>query len=414
MALDIVVRGLSPLSRIWAAGLEADTAESLALLYPSLSRGATLDAAFRSLKRRSADYDVLEGRWRNAFFGAGDDLAKFHRDRGRAARRLMAARIGFAAVPGWWRAPPVRYEVPDAASVEASHGMRLDARHVPHDFAAPEMSQSLVQQDKRTYWLRFPSLLGDTAWARVTEPASQPCTAALVSLHGLAVEPEMLGGLPDSYAPLLNAGIRIIAPEAPFHGRRRLPGWSGGEPVVGRAPLGMLDLLRAWSAEAGHLIAWARGHGSQRVGLAGISMGALTAQWLVGSAGDWPAAQRPDTALLVTTSGDMLDVSLRGGLARGLGLDRALAEAGRTETALARWRSLLEPGDRPALPPEDILMVLGDADVVTPYDSGAALARRWQLPPGNVHIRPRGHFSQALAMFGEADLLRDLTRRLVT
>jgi hypothetical protein len=175
----------------------------------------------------------------------------------------------------------------------------------------------------------------------------------------------------------------------------------------------MLDLIQAWSGDVANLIAWARTQDSRRVGLAGISMGALTAQWLTGAAGDWPAARRPDVVLLVTTSGDMLDISLRSGLSRGLGLDRALAAAGWTDEALTRWRPLLEPGRQPALPPDDIVMVLGDADVVTPYDGGMALARRWNVPVTNVHVRPRGHFSQAVAMFGEQDLLADLGRRLL-
>ena len=107
VALDVVVRGLSPLSRLWAAALEAPSSASLQNQYPTLSLGRALDEAFRSLHRRADDYAAAETRWQAAFFDTGHGLETVHAARGRAARRLMASRVGFMAVPGWWRVPPV-------------------------------------------------------------------------------------------------------------------------------------------------------------------------------------------------------------------------------------------------------------------------------------------------------------------
>jgi hypothetical protein len=210
----------------------------------------------------------------------------------------------------------------------------------------------------------------------------------------------------------VRAGIRVIHAEAPFHGRRRLPGWGAGEPAIGRAPLGMLDLLQHWTGEVAALIGWARAQGSARVGLGGTSLGALTSQRAAVASRHWPAALRPDALLLVTTSGDMLDITLRGGLARGLKLDRALAEGGWAADTLAPWRALLEPGAEVPLAPDRILMVLGEADVVTPFAGGQSLAAAWGLPDANLYLRPRGHFSQAIAMLGDTAPLAALTRLL--
>ncbi len=53
-------------------------------------------------------------------------------------------------------------------------------------------------------------------------------------------------------------GIRVIRPEGPWHGRRRLPGTYGGEPVLARGPGGLLDYFHAHVIELGRLVAWAR------------------------------------------------------------------------------------------------------------------------------------------------------------
>ena len=69
--------------------------------------------------------------------------------------------------------------------------------------------------------------------------------------------------------------------------------------------------------------------------------GASCSRRYSGASRHWPAGLQPDVLLLVTTSGDLLDVTLRGDLARGLKVDAALAAAGWTETALEPWRPLL-------------------------------------------------------------------------
>lgn len=414
LALSLMINGYSPLSRIWATGLECDTPSALRDALPQLSAGPPLNAAFATLHRRAGAYRAAEAVWESALFEGQGDAAMAQTRRLATAQRFTHARIPFGAVPGWWRVPAVRYEISDAAAVLAAHGARL-ARPDAFPFAATKVQQSRVidQAGRRTYWLRFPSTLGDTAWAKVVEPAGVIDPPTLISLHGIAIESEMMVGVPDPFGALVGQGVRVIYPEGPWHGRRRPHGWSAGEPVMGRAPLGMLDLLAGWVGEVAVLSDWARRQGSARIGLAGTSLGALTAQRAAAASRHWPAGLQPDVLLLVTTSGDMLDVTLRGDLARGLKVDAALAGAGWTSEALQPWRPLLEPGDTPPLNPADIMMVLGEADRVTPYAGGVALAKVWGLPDTNIFRRPRGHFSAAAAMPGEHEILAALARRLI-
>jgi hypothetical protein len=60
-----------------------------------------------------------------------------------------------------------------------------------------------------------------------------------------------------------------------------------------------------------------------------------------------------------------------------------------------RYLPLMEPRGVPAMAPEKIVMALGDADDLTPFAGGLALARRWGVPPANLFIRHQGHFTVA-------------------
>jgi pimeloyl-ACP methyl ester carboxylesterase len=272
-----------------------------------------------------------------------------------------------------------------------------------------------LRGDQRVSWLRFPTLLGgapDTGWARVIEPVGVADPPTLVFLHGIAVESEFWrieGGRIDA---LTRAGLRIVRPEAPWHGRRRPEGWFGGEPALARGPLGMLDLFEAWVGEVASLIDWARATSRGGVAVGGVSLGALTSQMVGVAARHWPAAMRPDTLFLVATSGDLIEAAVSGGLARRLGAEAQLASVAWTPPGLRRWSPLLEPEGAPAVPPERIVMLIGTSDNVTPFRGGKALAERWALPEKNLFMRPQGHFSLALGLEHDAAPLSRLVAAL--
>ena len=58
--------------------------------------------------------------------------------------------------------------------------------------------------------------------------------------------------------------------------------------------------------------------------------------------------------------------------------------------------------------PDRIVMALGAADTVTPYPGGANLAMTWEVPPQNLFIRPRGHFTLGLNTYNDTAPIRRL------
>ncbi|TVR96118.1 MAG: hypothetical protein EA406_12745 [Rhodospirillales bacterium] len=404
-----------PLSRGWAAACAAGgDVERFRREAGADLRGPTLPPTLAQTASLARRYREATGQWESLFFAdqppPESRLAAAERRRNRAATRFMLSRTGFAL---WVRQlPPVRWEIATPGAVEARHGgNRGDpaAAYAPSDPPAVRASHSYAGRRQRRLWLRFPSpVLGDRAWARVIEPVDRPAVMTIIHLHGIAMEPDLWPPARNAFLSLVNHGVRVVRPEGPWHGRRMLKGWYGGEPVLGRGPDGLLTFLRAWVREVAVLIAWARATGSERVAVSGASLGALTAQLVAGISAGWPPPFRPDAVMLVATSGRPMEIVSDGSLARGIGLPAALAEAGWTTRQLSRWLALVDPGPHPAVDPARVIMVLGEADDLTPFQGGLDLAERWQLPADNVFVRPQGHFSVSLSMLNDAAPTRRL------
>ncbi len=415
LALRVIGQWYLPLSRAWAAAMahaddEAAFAEAAGLAgFPGGTTGRRLRRAIDKVQRCRRDHLAADARWREAFFAEAAPLDQVlvasERERLTTAHAMMAARAGF--LPIRRRVPPVRWAMTPSAEFAppedwlgsaatciaqpsgAGRGDPLPAIEASHPVPGPFGPER---------WLRFaaPGLPGDTAWARVFEPEGVENPPSFISLHGIGMELDFWSGLADSAANLLRRGIRVIRPEGPWHGRRRVAGCYGGEPALALGPEGFLKLFSAWGAEIAVLTAWARANGSRRVGIGGISLGGLTSQLTAVAAGDWPEVTRPDALLLVAVSGNSQDVALAGGLARAVGYPEALGRAGWSPEEFARYAPLLEPRGTPVMPPERIVMTLGEADTVTPFAGGLELARRWRVPPENLFIRPQGHFSVSM------------------
>ena len=346
-------------------------------------------------------------RWEDALFGGRarreGALALVEGRREAAAHALMLGRLICAPLHAVRRGPAVRFDVAGEAAVEARHGARLrdpEAAFAPSPAPGFERSRGFETRLGRVSWLRAPAPVplaeGDGLRARVYEPARPRATVILA--HGVGMEPEMWRGLAEPPAPLIEAGCRVIQPEAPWHGHRALPGMYGGEPVFAGGPMALIDFTHAAVLKLGHLIAWAKAFGDGPVALAGVSLGALTAQRLATAARAWPDSMRPDALFLVTASASIGAVGFSGSLPSALGVPEALGEAGWTRAEAERWAPLLEPSGAPAIPSERIVMLLGDADDVVPFREGLALAAAWTVPEANRFIRRRGHFTTALGL----------------
>jgi pimeloyl-ACP methyl ester carboxylesterase len=416
LALRTVVQGYLPLSRAWAAALVAqgDSARFFAELPGPARQPAATGRALAKVVQRGSAHNATAARWEAGYFGAAEgepeDLVALELARHRASHRLMAARSAFLPLLG--RLPPVKWQVTGPEEVAAGHAARLDdpKRAFPMPESVPvEASRTVAGADGAVSWLRYRApVLGDAAWARVSAPEGVPDPPTLISLHGICMEPEMWRGLADPLAGDAAARFRVISPEGPWHGRRRLAGWYGGEPIMAWGPRGLIELFQAWVAEVAVLVRWARQTGRGPVAVGGVSLGALTAQLVAVAAKHWPAEVRPDALYLVGTSGALLDIT-ENRLARAVGLGPRIAAAGWTRETLRRWLPLLEPAGSPAMAAEKVVMVLGARDDVTPPAGGLALARFWGVPDANLFLRRQGHFSVALGLMHDPAPLRRLT-----
>ena len=420
LALRVVAQVYLRLSRGWAAALASDgnverflVESGLAAAGRSRSRPLLARVIAQALARE-ADYRQALEAWDRGYFGAaerdGSALAALERARREAAHQLMAARLGF--LPWRRQLALVAWELATPEEVEARHGQRLAepaAAFPPPELPDITRSRAMAGLAGQESWLRFESpVLGDSLWAHVYEPAMGAVSPTAIFLHGIGMETEMWRDPSSVIAALRTRGFRVISTEGPWHGRRRLAGRYGGEPILSRGLIGLLDLMQAWVAEIGCLIRWARAQGGP-VALVGVSLGALAAQRTASAAAHWPLEARPDALKLVATSGEMLELASSGSLAQQLGLGPRLRQLGWDEAALRRWLPLLEPDWRPPLPPERVVMTLGAQDDLTPYAGGLALAEAWRVPRENLFVRPQGHFSVAIGVLNEPAPLDRLT-----
>jgi predicted alpha/beta hydrolase family esterase len=424
VATPAVARVYFPLSRAWAAA-------KVAKGDPGVFRDALGDGAERRAVGRALlnGFDIAHGRyeaavaaWNEGFFGAeaasGPVLATLEKRRKKSAQRFMALRAGF--LPGHVERPfaPIRFEIEDPRAVEARHGPRLeasDAGFTPDLDAPVTESRSFVADGVDHRWVRFATPEGISAppaEARVRSRVDAPPIGTMIFAHGISMETEMWGETGTVSDWFLDHGFRAVDPQGPWHARRVSPGYYGGERVFARGPGGLLDYSWAHVRELGRLIAWAResdlarGRAPRPVLLTGISLGALTAMQLLSWAEHWPAAARPDIALLIAPAASLTEVAYRGALTGGMGVPDALAQAGWTEDVVAKWTRLLDASRRPVTDPENTLLVLGNVDEITPYASGEALAREWAIPRTNLWTRDQGHFSVSLGITAAPEPLR--------
>lgn len=404
-ALWYIATRYLPLSRAWAAATlakgdpETFQQEVGWKQAPSLRWRLALD----EVARRRSVYDDATAAWDDAFYGdtapGAKALVEAELTRQRTATYYALSRAAFLGVNS--RVDPLLWNLPSPDDVMARHGSRLadpDGAYTPATLPEVETSHAVPSTLGREYFLRFPSpVLGDLARARVLEP-KDGAERTVIFLHGILMEEEMWPQREDPSHALVRKGVRVIRIEGPWHNRRCLPGICPADPVIGRGPLGLIELFQAWLSEVAVVIAWARAQGSQRVATASVSLGSLTNQLVLSHSRHWPEACRPDAGLLIATSGELMNLAYRGALTRRLGLQQRLEAAGWTAREVERWKPLLEPGDLPDALRGKVVMVLGQADVITPYTGGRRLARRWGVEDDKLHIYPRGHFSASLSV----------------
>jgi hypothetical protein len=398
-----ILRFWLPLSRAWAAALasrgdperfiaEAPLAGTVPRSLPG--RLAAFEAARRAL-------EIAEQDWLEAMFAqpAPKRLAEINRRRSHLALRLAAQRLRFVDLAWSRRVPAMRFAIPQREQMAQAYGAILDEpwrAFVPERAPRIEVSHRLSGRRRDTYWFRFDSpsdRIPGPAFARVSEPHGIANPATMIFANGISMESDFDALVPPRAAALGRADVRVIEIESPFHGRRRKPGFYGGEPFLGTSPLGPIDLFSTEARDLAVLVSWCRQTSSGPVVLAGASMGSLAVTLAISHSAHWPRAMQPDGALLLTTVDDVGRLEQASALTTGIGLTAALAAAGWTDSELARWHPLVATAASAALPPERIVMVLGRRDAVLPFSAGLDLAQKWRIPSGNVFTAEGGHFS---------------------
>lgn len=404
-----------PLSRLWAAARQADGdvdafVKAVPLHQPNNMQRKTIKKAlkqFEHARLKALSIDLL---WRQHFFS----------DKEVASERLPIVeemRLDFRSAYNLTRKKfmPLRRLVKTSVAMEAPTPEEFGQRFAeytesteklselfmpPKQFPEVQKSRLLPMSYGHDYWLRFQSPYagtGDEVVARVHEPGGVDNPPTLIFGHGICVEFDHYHQLIDEVTQLTKQGIRVIRPEAPWHGRRVLPGHYGGEQFLSHLPASMFDFIAAQNQEWATLINWCRNNSTGAVAVGGSSLGAQTAKTVAINATRWSQDLKPDALLIITHSEHIAD-ALDGALADIWNLGEVMRKAGWTKALERRWVELLDPVQNACIAGENIISVCGLKDEVTPIVTANRQLDLWQVPTENRFEYDRGHFTIPLGM----------------
>lgn len=409
--LKVLKRGYFPLSRLWAAASAADGSVEAFWAFSGQPRRHEQTGRVEDILARFAEADVTstatDAAWERVFFGPDEtrqstrvalETARHNRrDILNKQRRLFLPLLSR-------RTPRVRLAIdtPDEIATVYDPNRDTDDLFAPPATMPPvQVSHPVAGVASTDQWLRFPSpssRVGGTCWARVHTPDGVVCPPTVILGHGVCVDFDHWHGLIDETQALLAQGIRVIRPEAPWHGRRAPLGYFGGERAIGTFPSGMLDLFVAAIREWAVLADWARNTSSGPLAVGGTSLGALTAQLCASVAHDWPERLRPEALYLMTHSGTMSEAMVTGAVSTLFADPAAVLARGWAPATMRRQMSIIDPVHPPVMPPSRIVSVLGTRDVITPFDGGETLVWRWAIPDGNMFVSKHGHFTIPMSL----------------
>lgn len=409
----LLFRWFFPLSRLWAmARLANGSPDAYFRSFPGQETPrevAKLKRALGKFEAARAAAAAAEAVWDHAMFGpepvSQSELVQAEMTRRDCRHKYNGTRRHFRFLLRRRNVPKILRAVPTPAECEAIYGDTIGdpaaAVAPPAPMPAIEVSRKVPGEVGTHYWLRFPSpspRTGDKVYVRVMEPAGVADPPTLLFGHGICVEFDHWHGLVDEVEVLVKMGFRVVRPEAPWHGRRVLPGEFGGEHMLGTAPVGSLDLFLAAVREWSVVMAWCRSNSSGPVAMGGSSLGALTAQLAADRARDWPENLQPDALLLITHCGRLEDTVFRARIGDKLRIRQEAEARGWTPDDLSRYLPLLGPTGGPVVPAHRIVSILGTRDEVTPFSTGKPLIDGWGVPEENRFIWRRGHFSVPLTL----------------
>jgi len=409
-----------PLSRLWAAAraAEGDVDSFIAhvpLEPPNKSQRKTIAIALRQFERARLKAFSIEQLWHYYFFGAQPVAEErlpiieemrldFRTDYNMARKKFTSLRR--LVKTSVCMDPPSPEDVADRFG---ENGENLPAYFdLPEQFPDVEVSRSIPADHGTDYWLRFPSpsrQMNDLVYARVHEPEGVDNPPTLIFGHGMSVEFDHYHQLLDEVTQLTRLGIRVIRPEAPWHGRRVLPGHYGGEQFLSNLPISIFDFVAAQHKEWATIINWCRENSSGPVAIGGSSLGAQSAKAIAMNATSWPEHLQPDALLAITHSQHMYEAALEGVLSDIWNLGDAMRAAGWHQDMEKSWLQRIDPQRAPCIKGENIVTVYGTKDTVTPIKTALIQMDAWNVPQENRFSYKRGHFSIPLGMINDDEPL---------
>lgn len=407
IALYALKRWMFPLSRMWAAANVSDGnverfLENVPLTKAKLDR-ARIEEALALTDEARTVAEATDAEWDRVFFG---NAKTSNTQRNLIERARRGRRHAFYAARRHFRflrsndVPLAKQHVllPDDAAARYADVLsgKVQLAPVPDPMPKVEVSKTVSRPEVTERWLRFASpssLMGDQATAHVYSPVGVTNPPTLIFGHGICVETEHWRGLLDEIPTLVAGGVRVIRPEAPWHGYRTPAGYYGGERLIEVFPSAPFDAFSAALQEWAVFADWAKQTSTGPLAFGGTSLGALMAQRASDESQNWPARLTPDALFLVTHSGNLLHAIMHGDLTRLWGDPEIAQSLGWDEDMAGRYFDLLNPGAYTRVPGQNIVSVLGNRDRVTPFASGKALLDRWAVPDENRFIWWRGHFS---------------------
>ncbi len=416
-----------PLSRLWAAARAAEGdvdrfIEQVPLSTPGRRQRRQIAKALYYFDRARLKAFSTEKLWHDYFFGKEsvaeerlpiveemrlDNRSDYNMTRKyfMPLRKLVKTSVQVS--------PPSPEEV---AERYGPMGEKLDQLYsLPEIFPEVEVSRTLPTRLGSDYWIRFSSPsaeMNDLVYARIYEPAGVKNPPTLVFGHGICVETDHYHQILDEVSTLVHMGIRVIKPEAPWHGRRVLPGHFGGEQLLSAIPRSMIDFMAAQLKEWATIINWSRTTSSGSLAIGGSSLGAQSAKFIADRARDWPEYLQPQALFIAAHCGHAAETALEGTLSDIWNLGDAMKAKGWHRELERAWLDRLDPRAKPCVPGHNIVSVTGVCDNVTPAPSADKQMDNWQVPPENRFIYQRGHFTIPLGIINNAAPLEKLAEIL--
>ncbi|MCF6194994.1 MAG: hypothetical protein L3J46_11745, partial [Kangiellaceae bacterium] len=292
----IILNGLQkhffPISRLWAAaefsGLDIEEFERQSCLKISNKNSKKLATVLEQFNQQKNRSRAADKHWEKALFGNTDDANSYYveaeknRLENRTLLNMQRKKFSFLkkSVKHSVLLNPISPK--ELAKRFGSTSATMDKHFDPVDtFPQIKLSKEIVSEQQSLRWIKFKSpnkTMNDTVYARVQSPLGISDPPTLIFGHGIAVDFDHYQYQIDELLPLVQMGIRVMRPEAPWHGRRTPIGRYSGEELLSRTPGGMFDFIAAQHKYGSILINWCREIGSVPVAIGGSSLGAQTAK----------------------------------------------------------------------------------------------------------------------------------------